>query len=499
MTSEALQQMAATNQWWLLWPEIAVALLGAVVLGLDLVSSPRTRDRLLPGVAMAGLLAIFAGILFTAEQTLAQNHEFLFGGMIVQSTFSQGMRLFFLVAALPVAYMGRVYLQRQDLPRSEFFALICIATAGMMLLVQSGHFVMLFVSLEAVTITFYVLVAYCRYNPFSLEAGLKYVVLGAFSSAILLFGIVLLYGAAGNLQLAGSTSDGLNFTFLAQFLAVHADYPLAKAGVALVICGLAFKISAVPFHIWAPDVYHGAPTPVAAFLAVASKAAGVAVLANLVAGPFAPMREVTVPLLSAITVVTVLYGNFAALGQNHLKRLMALSGIAHAGYLLLGITAIAAGLVTSHVALTAYLLTYLFGSYCVFGVMTFTAGVRDEQQDVSHLRRFAHTQPFLAVVLLLGLASLAGIPPLAGFIGKFLLFIVAFEAGLYIPLGAAIVGVVASIYYYFGLIRLAFLTPASEDAPKELEGLRLNFDEKFAIGIMAGAVVFLGVYHGWLS
>ncbi|MGF1452055.1 MAG: NADH-quinone oxidoreductase subunit N [Opitutales bacterium] len=501
MTPEAYQQLAATNEWMALWPEIAVALLGALILGLDLVSSPRTRDRVLPGLAMVGFLAIFAGVVLTSNAALAEPDRLLFGGMIAQTDFSQWMRIFFLIGAIGAAYLGLAYLRKQDLPRSEFFTLLCFATASMMLLAQSAHFVMLFVSLEALTITFYVLVAYCRYSPFSLEAGLKYVVLGAFSSAILLFGIVLLYGTAGNPLLEGATGDGLGFRALRGFLATggNADYPLAVAGVALVVCGLAFKISAVPFHIWSPDVYHGAPTPVAAFLAVGSKAAGFAVLVNLMMGPFAPMSEITVPLLSAIMVLTVLYGNFAALGEGQLKRLMALSGIAHAGYLLLGVTAVAAGLVEAWLAVFFYLVTYLFGSYSVFGVLTFASGVRDEQQEITSYRRFSRQQPFLSVVLVIGLASLAGIPPLAGFVGKLLLFVVAFQAGLIVPLVAAIVGVVASIYYYFGWMRLCIFADDTAADPEPVQPrIRLSLDQKFAIGIMSGALLVLGVYQGTL-
>lgn len=494
MNPENLQALAATNQWGLLWPEIAVALLGCLILALDLVISPAQRQRWTPTLAVLGLLGIFAFFLSSLGQPGSWVTTGAFGGLVEQSIFSQMMRIFFLLVSVPVAYLGLLYLEKHDLPRSEFFCLMCLATAAMMLLVQASNFVLFFVALETVTITFYVLVSYCRYSPFSLEAGLKYVILGAFSSAILLFGMVLLYGAAGDVSLPGATGDGLNFAALGNFIAQNAELPLVRVGAVLVLAGLAFKISAVPFHVWAPDVYQGAPTPVTAFLAVGSKAAGFAILANVVSGPLAALSDITTPLLSALATITILYGNFAALGQTNLKRLMALSGIAHAGYMLLAVAALSAGVASAEWALVFYLITYLLGSFTVFGVMSLVSGVRDEAQELSDYRRLARQQPFLGAVLTIGLASLAGIPPLAGFMGKLLLFIAALKAGLFVPLIAAGVGVAASIYYYFGWIRQAIFEDDDIDAAPTLPEIRL--EHKFAVGVLAFAALVLGVVQG---
>ncbi|MEM9227704.1 MAG: NADH-quinone oxidoreductase subunit N, partial [Verrucomicrobiota bacterium] len=351
---------------------------------------------------------------------------------------------------------------------------------------------------------FYVLVSYGRNRPYSLEGGLKYLVLGGTSTAILLFGIVLLYGVAGNAALPAHTTDGLSFAALETFLASNPDNLVAKAGVVLVLCGICFKIGAVPFQIWIPDVYQGAPTPVTAFLAVSSKAAGFIVLINLIDGPFGPMNELTLPLLSAITAVTILFGNFTALGQQNVKRVMGLSGVAHAGYLLLGIVALASGAAPTLAAWAVifYLFTYLFGSFAVFGVMAHLAGPDDENQELEHYVDLAKRQPFLAGVLAIGLGSLAGIPPLAGFIGKVFLFVVAFKAGLYALLGVAILGVVISIYYYFGWIREAYFKtqPWPEDKTAEtLPPIPLRLGNKITLTILAIITVLLGFYQGALT
>ena len=237
---------------------------------------------------------------------------------------------------------------------------------------------------------------------------------------------------------------------------------LASLGIVLVLAGVAFKIGAFPFQIWIPDVYQGAPTPVTAFLAVASKAAGFAVLLILASKVFASYGWLVTPVLTAMAAATILFGNIAALTQHNVKRLIGLSGVSHAGFLLLGVVAAP----VSPLAMGAvyfYLFAYLIASFAVFGVMTHVAGANDADQELDHYAGLAKERPFLATVLAVGLGSLAGIPPLAGFMGKLFIFIAAYKAGLYGLLAVAIIGVVVSIYYYFGWIRAAFfesLSPA---------------------------------------
>jgi len=453
MNLEAFRIIAETNHWSLLLPEIYLVTLALVLLVFEMIF--RRQDILLiVRVGLWGQVLLLGLMALSYLDGFPKESESSFAGLVLQTPVTEVMRLFFVTGSLLVSYLATTYLKKQNLPRTEFLAITILVTVGLMVLVQSSQFVLFFVALETVTIGFYVLVAYCRESPFSLEAGLKYLILGALSSAILLFGIVLLYGVAGSPELKGSVSDAMNFEALGTFILANPSNPLVLAGAALVLAGVAFKVGAFPFQIWIPDVYHGAPTPVTAFLAVSSKAAGIFVLLILVRGPFAGLHDFLIPLLSTVAVLTILFGNLTALPQRNVKRLMGLSGIAHAGYLLVGV--IAAMTVDWAVyAVVFYLITYLLASFGVFGVMIHLAGDDDADQEIDHYEDLGRRQPFLAGVLTIGLSSLAGVPPLGGFIGKLLIFIAAFEAGLYGLLAVSVIGVVLSIYYYFGWIREA--------------------------------------------
>ena len=451
LLAEFLRGFTATNEWTVIIPEIMLAILALGMLGAEMVLPKKSAQSLIPRLAMWGQALILV-ILVTAGCSYGGDVKSYFSGMIEQTDVTHMMRAFFLVCSILVCYLGQIYLSKQTLAKTEFYHLVIIIAAAMMLLVQSAHFVMLFVALETVTVAFYVLVAYCRNNSLSLEAGLKYLVLGALSSGILLFGIVLLYGVAGNPELAGSSHDSLAYGELAHFINLNADNLLVKVGALLVIAGVCFKIGAVPFQIWVPDVYQGAPTPVTAYLAVASKAAGFIVLLKLLTGPLAGLSEFLVPVLSVIAAVTILFGNITAVTQRNVKRLMGLSGIAHAGYLLVGVIA-ALTIDWAVYAVIFYLVTYLLASFAVFGVMAHLADSADANQELEHYQDLARRRPFLSGILACGLGSLAGIPPLGGFIGKLFLFVAAFQAGLYGLLAVSVIGVVISIYYYFGWIR----------------------------------------------
>ncbi len=447
MNFESFKAAAESNHWVAITPEIGLGVLAVLLLVLEMLL-PRKQHRLIPVFSILGQLAILGAIIGTYANAWVGQETF--AGMLKHSADGQFMRIFFVVCSILVTHLGVIALARQTMPRIEFFHIVLVVAAAMMLLVQSNHFVMFFVALETITVGFYILVSYIRTNPLTLEAGLKYLVSGALSSAIMLFGIVLLYGTAGKTQ-----TDSMHFGQLQAFLTATPDDFIARVGVVLVLCGVAFKVGAVPFQIWIADVYQGAPTPVTAFLAVASKAAGVSVLLLLCRGAFSPLADLLVPLLSVMTAATLIFGNVAALGQQNVKRLIGLSGVSHAGFLLLGVIAS----FTAPSAATAvyfYLFVYLLASFAVFGVMTHVAGPDDTDQQLDYYGDLAKENPFLGAVLAVGLGSLAGIPPLAGFIGKLLVFIAAYQAGLLWLLGVAIVCVVISIYYYFGWIKAAF-------------------------------------------
>jgi NADH-quinone oxidoreductase subunit N len=496
--SPELIQAAADNHWLAIAPELALGFLALLLLVLEIIL-PKERHALIPSVAITGQLGLLLGFVwnlrgvpFTATET--------FNGLLRHSEEGQFMRAFFMLTSILVCVLGVIALAKQKIPKTEFFVITQVVTAAMMLLAQCNHFVLFFVALETVTVGFYVLVSYFRTSPLSLEAGLKYLITGALSSAILLFGIVLLYGVAGNPTLFGSSSGSMNFNALRLFLESNPDNFLASVGIVFVLAGVAFKIGAVPFQIWIPDVYQGAPTPVTAFLAVASKAAGFSVLLILTKNVFGSYQTLLVPVLSVMAIATILFGNLAALTQHNVKRLIGLSGVSHAGYLLIAVIAAATQPLATG-AVYFYLFAYLLASFAVFGVMTHLAGANDADQDLDHYSGLAKTHPFLGAILAIGLGSLAGIPPLAGFMGKLLVFIAAFKAGLYSLLAVAIVGVVISIYYYFGWIKSAYFSTWT--APL-LEGETDTRPARTPVSLTAGvmlatlaaATIVLGFYQG---
>ncbi|MDQ8202655.1 NADH-quinone oxidoreductase subunit N [Pelagicoccus sp. SDUM812003] len=503
-TIQSLGEIAGTNTWGLILPELTLGILALGLLMLE-VFLPKFAHGAIPRLSIAGQLVVLAYILFCPAAV--DEGSVAFGGMIAINGATNALRIFFLIASVFVTYLAMVSFENKTLARIEYFATTLVITGALSLMSMSNHFVMLFVALETATVGFYILVSYFRTSALSLEAGLKYLIMGALSSAILLFGIVLLYGAAGNPMLEASTTDGMNFQELKAFLAANPTDTLAVIGMLLVISGIAFKIGAFPFQIWVPDVYQGAPLPTTAFLAISSKAAGFAVLLTLT-GVFAPLSDWLVPLLSGIAALTILFGNFAALTQRKLKRVIGLSGVSHAGFLLIGVVA-AMSIPEATNWVIFYLFAYLLGSVAVFGVLAHLPKEVDAELDLDDLGDLAKKNGFLGIALAIGIGSLAGIPPLAGFIGKFLIFVAAFKAELYTLLAVGIIGVVISIYYYFGVIKAAFFDVwnfADEEEEKEPQaqpGDFLTTLGKLAIGLALLGSVVLGFFQGplgaWLS
>ncbi len=495
MDFHTLQTLGAGNTWGAIWPEISLGCLALFLLVLE-ICLPRSGHARIPLVSILGQVAVLGFLLAHLDTPLGP----VFNGILALTPPGQLMRVFFLIASILVSLLAVRSLSWQRVPRVEFHHIVLVVTAALMLLVESRNFVMLFVALETVTVGFYILVSYYGSNPKTLEAGLKYLVTGALSSALLLFGIVLLYGVAGSPALTGRTAEAMQYGGLRGFLEANPDNFMAAAGIVLVLAGIAFKIGAFPFQIWIPDVYQGAPTPVTAFLAVSSKAAGFAVLVVLVTEVFAPYAWLVGPALAFMAVGTILFGNLAALKQYNVKRLIGLSGVSHAGFILLAVVSASAAPMAV-AAVYFYLYAYLIASFAVFGVMTVLAGPEDTEQELGDYAGLAKQSPFLGGVLACALGSLAGIPPFAGFMAKLLVFVAAFKAGHYGLLAVAVAGVVISIYYYFGWIRAAYFRDQAATSPETVgrAGAGPGVALGFALAALTAASIVLGVYQGSLG
>jgi NADH-quinone oxidoreductase subunit N len=488
------------GDWSSVVPELGLALVAVYLLFAEALrgSSPVARTRL----GASPFFVLFLVIVLRQAYIMPANASLsFFSGMVEHTRSVELLRAFFLVCGLLTCQIGAVVMPKYKLPRVEFDVLVLIATSGLMFLAQCRNFVLLFVALEVMSVSMYVLVAYMRHSSESLEAGLKYLVQSGISSAFLLMGIVLLYGAAGNAAFPGATDDPFDFIQLRTFVALNVGNLYVVSGVGMVLVGLLFKVAAVPFQMWVCDVYQGAPTPVTAYLGVASKAAGFVLLFSVLGGPFSPLCEGLLPLMVVVAVATVLFGNFAALGQRNVKRLMGLSGISHAGYMLMGVCAFMGGVEWAPTAVFFYLLVYLLSSFAVFSVIGCVCGEDDSSQSLDDYAGLARRDPFLASVMVVALSSLAGIPPMAGFVAKVLLFIAAFKAGLFVLAGFALLGVVVSIYYYFGWIRQIVFVPCSGEveARSGVPTLGVGFWMRTMLMTLSILTICLGFWQGFLS
>jgi len=503
MDYTSFKTIASTQDWLALLPEITLCVSGLLLLLLDVLLSPKL-NKWIPRLGVLFNLVVVASLFCTAAPCpICDGPQEYFNGMIHMTATSQWFRAFFILSNLAVFWLAGNYLKERKLVRTEFYAISSIVTAAMMLLMQSNHFVVLFVALETITVGLYVLVAYDRNSEFSLESGIKYLVVGGTNTAILLLGIALLYGIGGNSALAGSSADPLSFANLREFLLLNDTNTVARMGVLAVLASVAFKVGLVPFQIWIPDVYQGAPTPTTAFLSVSSKAAGFGVLLILFSanGVFTPMVGFLTPILLVVTIVSLIYGNVVALGYTNLKRLLGMSGVSHAGFLMIGVMVYLSQGSISWIggALLFYLFAYLLASYLVFGVMSVVGNSNDAEQDIYDYTHFGEKRPVLAAFLSVGVGSLAGIPPLVGFMAKFSLFVAAFQSEFYLLLAVAAVSVAISIYYYFKWIREVYIREnviqLDDDEPEEeKEVAGANVLNLIIFSVLAAAVLLLGIF-----
>ena len=424
-------------------PEIVVTG-GALVVLLLSVVTPR-RDDVLLGVSLATVaaalywVAAFAGLDVTASK-----------GLLAIDGFAAFFKIVALGSAAVTMLMSSPYLRVEGLRAGEYYFLILCATLGMMFMASGMDLITLFIGLETMAVSFYVLAGYLKPNPRSNEAAVKYFLLGAFSLGVLLYGMSILYGVTGTTSLEGTAAA----------LADQGSSPLLVLAVVLVGAGMGFKIAAVPFHMWAPDVYEGAPTPVTAFLSVGSKAASFAMLIRIFMEGLPSLGAEWTVLFWGLAVVTMTVGNIAALTQSNLKRLLAYSSIAHAGYLLMGVVA---GTQRGVAAMLVYVGVYLFmqlGAFAVVAAMRRGDVVGDELKDLTGLSR---RSPMMAFAMLFFMLSLGGIPPTAGFMGKVWLFGAAIDAGFIWLAVIAVANSAVSLYYYLRVV--VFMWINDETAP----------------------------------
>ena len=417
--------------WWALGAVIALSAGALLLLLLEFVPAR-------PGSSRAAVLSLLALAASAVAVFVARDaRRSIFDGMFVHDGFTVFFTLLFCAIGAVSVLLSWDYVRRTGIHHAEYYVLMLCATLGMVIMAASNDLITIFIGLELMSLGLYVLVGFRRTHLESNEAALKYFLLGAFASGFLLYGIALLYGATGTTSL----------TRMAAFLAdspVRGN-PMFVAGGLLLLTGFAFKVAAVPFHMWTPDAYEGAPTSVTAFMSAGAKAAGFAALLRVGLTALGGMPAEWTPVLSALAILTMTVGNVTALLQTNLKRMLAYSSIAHAGYILV---ALVAGGPDGASAALFYLAVYSFMNLGAFGIVTVLGRGREERALVSDLAGLGFRQPLVGLAMTVFMFSLGGIPPTAGFMGKVYVFKVALEAGL-VPL--VIVGVlnsVVSVFYY---------------------------------------------------
>ncbi len=450
-------------------PELELALFGMILLVADLLIAEKRKLGIiaLVGLGCSGLfLYRLNGVSVSA-----------YGGMLVVDPFAAFFKLIFLIAAALTIAISLKYLDIEREHHGEYYALMLFATMGMMFMAGAMDLVTLYIGLETMAISTYVLVGFLRSNQRSNEASLKYFLLGAFSSGILLYGMSLLYGISGSTK----------FVDIAEALSQRSlSDPISLLAMMTLAAGMFFKIAAVPFHQWTPDAYEGAPTSITAYMSVAVKAASFAMMLRVFMIAIYPLRPHWVPIMTAVCVMTMTVGNIAAITQSNVKRLLAYSSVSHAGYILIGFIA---GNETGLLAVPMYLLVYTFTN---IGVWAIIVGLRRKDiigEHIDDMSGLFFRHPVAAVLMLIFLLSLAGIPPTAGFIAKYFLFAAAIETGHNLLAVAAVLNAAISIYFYLRIVVAMFMRDATEKT-----GLTYSPGLLTALTIAIIFTMFIGIY-----
>jgi NADH-quinone oxidoreductase subunit N len=439
-----------------LLPVLIVAGWACVLILVDLFI-PRRRKGITALLAAAGLLAALA-----VSATRLGLQQSAFNGMVIADGFSAILHLVFLFAGLIGIAQAYDYLKRQGIEEGEYYVLLLFAISGMMLMAQAGDLIVIFLAMELLSIPLYVLSGFASPQPESEESAMKYFLMGAFASGFLVYGIALVFGAAGTTDLHG----------VAQALhgALQSGNALLLLGSAFILVGLGFKVAAVPFHMWTPDVYQGAPSAVTAFMSVGAKAGGFAGLLRVFVAVFPDLGATWAPVAMILAALTMIWGNIAAIAQDNIKRMLAYSSIAHAGYLLMALPAAANSQVAGDAisAVLFYLVAYAVSNLGAWGVVLALEKTEGKGLTITEYAGLGSRRPWLALAMALFMLSLTGIPPTVGFIGKFYVFRAVIEARL---IWLAIVGVLTSLisaYYYLRVVVVMYMQAGEPQTRAEL-------------------------------
>jgi len=461
-------------------PLLIVSITGIVLLLVDLLLPPG-RKHLSVYLALAGV--VYAIIRSAAQWGASQVG---YAGMVSLDNLSTLFNLLFLSSTGAVMLLSMPFLRKENVEHSEYHALLLFATAGMMILASGLDLITLFLGIEVLSISLYILAGYRRDSEASNEAAMKYFLLGAFASSVLLYGIALVYGATGTTNLlkiseiVGGTSGSL-------------PEGLLYAGVALILVGLAFKVAAAPFHMWTPDVYEGAPTPITAFLSAGPKAAAFAALLRTFFIGFGPIQAEWASVLSIIAFLTMTIGNVAAIAQTNVKRMLAYSSIAHSGYVLIGIVA---GGGVGGAAAVFYLIAYVAMNLGAFAVIVLLEAKGERGDELKDYAGLGFRYPLIGALLSLFMISLSGIPPTVGFVGKLYLFGAAVQSGHVWLAVAGVLNSAISVFYYLRLMVLMYMRDAQESMP----AIRIPLALALVLLVAAAGTLWPGIWPGaWLD
>jgi len=490
-----MDTLAFRHDFFLILPEVELALFGLAILLFDFMLGIRDKTG---NAAFAMLGVIFSGVSLYRLHGLGPDAVGGFDSSIVVDPFFIFFGMIFLIATALVILLSVRYLQIEDEHHGEYYALLMFATVGMMFMASGYDLIVQFLGLETMAISFYILTGFLRHQRRSNEAAVKYLLLGAFSSGLLAYGFSLLYGISAMADLNGPVGTPLtvprtNLDVIRAALDLRGPTDvLVLLAIVTVSAGLFFKVAAVPFHQWAPDVYEGAPTPVTAYVSVASKTASFALLLRLFLYAFWPVRVSWIEIIAAVAIASLTIGNFAAITQTNVKRMLAYSSISHVGYILLGLVAALSGPEGNDTGLKGiafYLFVYAFmtiGAFAIIIVLRRQGLIGDELDDMNGLIK---RSPAAAVLLLIFMLSLAGIPPLGGFVGKYYILLALVETGHFRLALFGALYIVPALYYYFRVVAHAWLYEPSGDVPTTV-----TLGQSVALAVMCAVTLVAGIY-----